>query len=67
MKGRRRSSFISLMTLLMGAFGTISANTIRRNLVSIAFPTVVAYMIYKDYSRTQKFKANKLQNSSKTQ
>jgi len=33
--------------------------TIRRNLVSVLFPTLCAWAIYADWSRTQKFKANK--------
>ena len=33
---------------------------IRRNFVTIAVPTVVGLMIYLDYNRTKKYKAQKL-------
>lgn len=33
--------------------------TIRRNLVSVLFPTVCVWAIYADWSRTQKYKADK--------
>lgn len=31
----------------------------RRNWISVAFPTVLGYCIYADWSRTQRFKAAK--------
>jgi len=33
--------------------------TVRRNLLSVLFPTLVAWAIYADWSRTQKYKADK--------
>ena len=33
--------------------------TVRRNLVSVLFPTVCAWAIYADWSRTKQYKANK--------
>jgi len=33
--------------------------TVRRNLVSVLFPTLCAWAIYADWSRTQKYKAVK--------
>lgn len=34
--------------------------TIRRNLISVLFPTLCAWAIYADWSRTQRYKANKI-------
>ena len=36
---------------------------LRRQLVSILFPTLTALVIYSDWSRTQKFKAKKLKEA----
>jgi len=33
--------------------------TIRRNLVSVLFPTLTAWAIYADWTRTQQYKADK--------
>jgi len=33
--------------------------TIRRNLLSVLFPTLTLWAIYADWSRTQRYKANK--------
>jgi len=33
--------------------------TVRRNVVSILFPTLCAWAIYADWSRTQRYKADK--------
>ena len=34
--------------------------TVRRNLISVLFPTFCAWAIYADWSRTQKYKADKV-------
>jgi len=33
---------------------------VRRNAISVGFPLVAGYLIYKDYSRTQAYKAQKI-------
>ena len=38
----------------------ITFKVVRRNLVSVAVPLITGYLIYKDYTRTQAYKASKV-------
>ena len=45
---------VTFSSLMSGLFVTV-----RRNVVSILFPTLCAWAIYADWSRTQRYKADK--------